>query len=232
MKKRLLATVCALALVAGMALTAVAAPSPATQQLIAANTDIEVAYEGSTVAVDAASAKEVSVASSPAALTVAVLEGVQAVVSEAKSDDFSVATVAMTNVKSEADTTIALSVADITNADAVKVLAYNKVTGFWDYIPAVTTNGHVYMLTSAKYTAVVIMKVGVVPEGQRFNASATTSEVTESLVLGGKDETTSVVISTDAMTAPFTGETNVSLLVFAAIAFAGVFAVAGKKALA
>lgn len=232
MKKRLLATVCALALVAGMAVTAVAAPSPATQQLIAANTDIEVAYEGSTTTVEDVSAKQATVTAAPAALTVGVLEGVQACVSESKSDSFSVASVAMTNVKSEADVTICLSVADITNADAVKVLAYNKVTGYWDYIPAVTTNGHVYMLTSAKYTAVVIMKTGVVPEALRFNASATTSEVTESLVLGGKTDDTSIIISSDAMKAPFTGETNVSLLVFAAIAFAGVFAVAGKKALA
>lgn len=243
MKKRLLATICALALVAGMSITTVAAPSPALQQLIAANTDIEFEAEEAPVAVSEVSAKAVEVKAAPAQLKVAVMEAVQkSLVAEIKAtkgaaaaDDFRFLNLVFTKGKNQAvktDYTVKYDMPTVTNADLVKAYAFNTVTKVWEQIPAATRNGEVYVLTNNVYSAVFFVVDGVVPESMRFASAASTEEITETLV-GGKDEMTSIVVSADAYEAPFTGETDVVIyLAIAAIAFAGIFAVSGKKLLA
>lgn len=303
MKKRILATVCALTLAASMSITAVAAPSPSISEMIAALDDLKIDSEEVPVTlVESTEAPAtIEVKEAPAQLKVAVLEAVQdsvykqieerakaQAVKEAQANNTTVDTatvepenfrflnMVMTSAKEavkpvktleqaqaavaakkaaagEAQTkttsimdgvnlaaelsgrpsrNVEYAMPEIKNSDAVKAFAYNPITGRWEQIPVCSQNGKVTVLYNDLYTAVFFITDGYVPEANRL-ASAATAEEIEEVLVGGKDEMTTIVVSTDAYEAPFTGETDVVMyFVFAAIAFAGIFAVSSKKFLA
>lgn len=305
MKKRLLALVCSV-MVLGSSMTAFAAPSPQTQALIAANTDLEIEIVAadvkvtSSVVVKTESGEEkevvveapIEVKAAPAQLTVNLAEAVQELISQqveaaakvaaatktaqANVDtDVSVVSVIVSAAKDTTikkandgsmvvtkkvgnkvvevkpvatktlqgfdtfkageDYTVKFDVDGVKNSQFIKVFAYNKLTGNWEQINAVTVNGGIYALVNDAYTAYYFLDTKKeVPVEKRFNASSTKAEVEEYLLVeGGKTADTAFVISTDALVAPFTGDTtNMMIFVFAALAFAGIFAVSSKKVFA
>ena len=224
MKKRLLATICALALVAGMSMTAVAAPSPALNELIAANIDLDITSEEADIKVADVSKPMAEDKPAPARLKVAVLEAVQnsiveqirATKGEEAVEDFRFLGLIMVNGKKPSvteDYTVKFDAKAVKATDNVKVFAYNTVTKVWDQLLANTEEAAVNVLSNNVYSAMFFIVDEDVP-----------------LASNNKGEITSIEMSSDIYQAPMTGEADVVMyFAFAAIAFAGIFAVSGKK---
>ena len=237
MKKRILALVCALTMTLGMGLTAsAAAQSPSVDAFIAANIDLEFTDEEADITVADISKKYYAISDISKAAKLAFVQAVQDSFIYQKADDknnfrfLNAFKVTAKNVGSE-DFTVAFNAKSITNADAADVWAYDPSTNLWTKLSTVTRNGQIFALANSKYTYIIMTVDGIVPAASRLSAAPTTDEVEEMLV-GGKDDNTTVVLSNDILEAPFTGDTTVVYLVFAAVAFAGVAAVSGKKLLA
>lgn len=240
MKKRILAVVCAAMLVLGTSMTAFAAPSPSAEALIAPRIDLVIESEEVAIQPAAVSNNSVAIAKVPEVFKVSVLEALQICMGE----QIRVLNVLdVKNLAPKADgTPVALTAPGVTAADNVIVLAYNDALGIWEFLPVATLNGQIYTVFGG-HSKVSIMINGVLPEAMRFQANSSKEAVIEYLsengtveaadfLNGGKDMTTAMEVSSDALVAPFTGDAEMMVVVFAAIAFAAAFAVSGKKLLA
>lgn len=237
MKKGILATVCTLVLVASMSMTATAATlSPTALRLIAPNIDIDFESEEADIVVAEISKPLAEDKPASAQLKIAVLEAVQNTIvkemietrGEEALEDFRFLGLIMINGKQPLlteDYNVKFDVKALRKEDNVKVFAYNTKTMLWEKLPASSADKAAYVQSNNVYSAMFFIVDGVVAE--------TTSEEIGELIAADVDETTSLDFSTDTYTAPITGETDVVMyLAFAAIAFAGIFCVSGKKFLA
>lgn len=230
MKKGILATVCTLVLVASMSMTATAATlSPTAFRLIAPNIDIDFESEDADIVVAEESKPLAEDKPASAQLKIAVLEAVQNTIvkemietrGEEALEDFRFLGLIMINGKQPLlteDYNVKFDVKALRKEDNVKVFAYNTKTMLWEKLPASSADKAAYVQSNNVYSAMF------------FIVDGTTSEEVGDLIAANVDETTSLDFTTDTYTAPITGETDaVIYFAFAAIAFAGVLVISGKK---
>lgn len=232
MKKKLLGVICALALVAGMPLTAsAAAVSPTVTEFIAANIDLEFTLENSDIKVAQISKPDYEMKEISRVAKVAFLECVQESDIYQKANDkngFRFLNAYKVTPKKAGNYTVKFDASKITNADAVKVWAFDPATNAWVNVPTSTLNGAIYSTLDSKYTHIFFTVDGEVPVAERLSV-VETSKADLAKIVGGKGEGYSIVLNSDVLAAPSTGDATVIYLVFAAMAFAGVATVSGKK---
>lgn len=232
MKKRLLAVICSLALVAGMPLTAsAAAPSPAVANFIAANIDLDFEVENADIKVADISKVDYEMKEVSNVAKVAFLECVQESDIYKKANDknaFRFLNAFKATAKKAGTYTVKFDASKITNADAANIWAYDPATNAWTKVNTSTLNGAIYAELDSKYTYVIFTVDGVVPTTERLSV-VETSKADLAKIVGGKGEGYTVVFNSDALAAPSTGETTVLYFAFAACAFAALALVSGKK---
>ena len=239
MKKRIMAFLCAALVTISSSMTVFAA-SPSADALIAPRIDLSIQSENALITPIEILKKIISVNDVKEDFELGVLEAIQ----ECVGTDIRVLGVrTIKNIDKKAGKVItrptAFSILGITSADNVKILAYNEALSTWEFLPVAVLDGEVYTVMDG-HSHCVFMVDGQLPEEARFKAPKTEQMIGNLLAAstaseelnGGKDASTAIELSADVLDAPFTADTDMTLIMVAAAAFAVVMAGTGKKLIA
>lgn len=218
--------------------TTTTAPAPAVAPLVAPRLDLIIESEDLAIAPLAVSQNTVKIGNVSNAFKDSVLEALEICI----GTDIRVLNVLDCKNLVNAETPIALSAPGVTTANNIIVLAYNDALGVWQFLPVAALDGEIYTVLGG-HSKMAIIVDGALAKALRFAADSTSEEVMEYLaengtvqtvefLNGGKDMTTAMEVSSDALVAPATGDAEMVLVVLAAAAFAVAFAVSGKKLVA
>ena len=218
--------------------TTTTAPAVAVAPLVAPRLDLIIESEDVAIAPLAVSQNTVKIGNVSNAFKDSVLEALEICI----GTDIRVLNVLDCKNLVNAETPIALSAPGVTTANNIIVLAYNDALGVWQFLPVAALDGEIYTVLGG-HSKMAIIVDGALAKALRFAADSTSEEVMEYLaengtvqtvefLNGGKDMTTAMEVSSDALVAPATGDAQMVVVVLAAAAFAVAFAVSGKKLVA